>query len=699
MGNPNPFTADDLSGHLQQRLTTERTDLLTQYQRALRETLFTSRSEVRPAMLGRIASDEVDKLLAFLQHPLPSSALERGEYLCSLGLSEQAVLRLGQVTRRFFLDQLQSQLAVPALEISDLYHESILQGFLKRREQVILSEQERIRSALQRTLNRYTVQMEVAAGVAAATTSILELDRLLASAVELIRERFELYYVGIFLVEAQGIWAVLRAGTGEAGTQMLQAGHKLAVDGNSMIGWCLKHGESRIALDTERETIRFKNPWLPDTHSEGAIPLRVRGRTIGAITVQSARVNAFTDQDAAVFRILADQLANAIENARLFAELRSSEEKYRTILENIEEGYYELDRVGRYTFVNDSFGFILGYTKPELLGTHYEQLIAPAFREEVPQTLDLVYQTGRTVKGIEYQIVRKDGVNLYVETSATLIRDAAGQAIGLRGVMRDVALRKQAEQFLIERKALERSNRELEQFAYVASHDLQEPLHKIQAFGERLKAKFSLGLGDEGRDYLERMLNASTRMQTLIDNLLTLSRVTMKAEPFTTVDLARVAREVMSDLEAQIEQTRARVEVDQLPTIEADPLQMRQLLQNLMSNALKFHLPQQTPVIKVFSRSSTQQRVVPGLGAQPMVDIIVQDNGLGFDEKYLDQLFQPFQRLHGRSEYAGAGVGLAICQRVVSRHGGRITAQSTPGQGATFIATLPVQHTSETSAK
>ncbi len=698
MGNPNSPSVEHLPEHLQSWLTTNRASLVAQYQRALRETLFTSRSEVRPAMLGRIAGDEVDKVLAFLRQPLPATAIERGESLSSLGLSEQAILRLAQVTRRFFLDHLENHLAVSTLELIDLYHESVLQGFLKRREQIILGEQERIRSALQRTLNRYTIQMEVAAGVASATTSILELDRLLASAVEMIRERFELYYVGIFLVDARGEWAILRAGTGEVGRQMLQHGHKLAVNGNSMIGWCLSHGETRIALDANKETTRFKNPWLPDTHSEGAIPLIARGRTIGAITVQSSRVNAFSEQDAAVFRILADQLANALENARLFSELRGSEEKYRTILENIEEGYYEIDRAGRYTFVNDSFGFILGYAKPELLGAYYEQFIAREFREEIAQTLDLVYETGRNVKGIEYQVVRKDGANLYVETSASLVRDGTGQAIGLRGVMRDVALRKQAEQFLIERKVLERSNRELEQFAYVASHDLQEPLHKIQAFGERLKAKYSLGLGEEGCDYLDRMLNASIRMQTLIDNLLTLSRVTMKAVPFAAVDLSRVVQEVLSDLEAQIEQTRARIEVGSLPTIEADPLQMRQLLQNLISNAVKFHRPQQAPVVKVFSRSSSQQRVVPGKGTQAMVDIIVQDNGLGFDEKYLDQLFQPFQRLHGRNEYSGTGVGLAICQRVVGRHGGHITAQSKPGQGATFIATLPVQHLDEVSA-
>lgn len=466
-----------------------------------------------------------------------------------------------------------------------------------------------------------------------------------------------------------------------------------------MIGWCIKRSEPRIALDTDKEVVRFKNPLLPDTRSEGAVPLSTRGRVIGALTVQSQRVNAFADQDAAAFRILADQLANAIENARLFAELRASEETYRTILENIEEGYYAMDRVGAFTFINDSFSVILGYPKQELLGMNYSPFIAPAFREEVSQTFDLVYQTGRAVKGIEYQVLRKDGTSLYVETSASLARDAADQPIGIHGIMRDVTTRKQAEQFLIERKALERSNRELEQFAYVASHDLQEPLHKIKAFSERLKTKFGTGLGDEGRDYLERILNASDRMQVLIDNLLNLSRVTTKVEPFTSVDLAKVTQEVLSDLEAQVEQTRARVDIGELPTIEADPLQMRQLLQNLISNALKFHRPQETPAVKVFSRASLEQRVIPGLGSVALVDIVVQDNGLGFDEKYLDRLFQPFQRLHSRGEFAGTGIGLAICHRIVGRHGGHIMARSAPGQGATFIATLPVRHSSNERAR
>jgi PAS domain S-box-containing protein len=700
MDNLNPPIADDLPEQLQQQVRADRASLVTQYQRALRETLFTSRSELRPAMLSRIAGDEADVLLNFLQHPLPSAASERGEQLCSIGLSEQAVLRLGQVTRRFFLAHLENHLAVPALEIGDLYHESVLQGFLQRREQIILSEQERIRSALQKTLGRYTIQMEVAANVAAATTSILDLNRLLASAVELIRERFELYYVGVFLVDERNEWAILRAGTGDAGREMMLRGHRLRVDdASSMIGWSVVHNEARIALDTDKDSVQAQNPWLPDTRSEGAVPLLAQGRAIGAITVQSSRVNAFADQDVTAFRILADQLANAIENARLFAELRSSEEKYRTILENIEEGFYEIDRAGNFVFINDSFGYLLGYTKQELLGVNYQHFIAPQFREEVAQSLELAYQTGRAAKGIEYQVVRKDGATLYVETSASVARDSADRPIGIRGIMRDVTTRKQAEQYLIERKALERSNRELEQFAYVASHDLQEPLHKIQAFGERLQMKFSANLGTDGRDYLDRMMNASNRMQALIDNLLSLSRVTTTTERFVPVDLARVALEVLSDLEWQLEQTHAQVDVGELPTIEADPLQMRQLLQNLMGNAMKFHRRQEAPVIKVYSRPSPERRVMAGFGTVSLVDIIVQDNGIGFDEKYLDRLFQPFQRLHGRSEYDGTGIGLAICYRIVGRHGGRITARSAPDQGATFIATLPMQHFSSEHSK
>ncbi|MDZ7261449.1 MAG: cache domain-containing protein [candidate division KSB1 bacterium] len=236
---------------------------------------------------------------------------------------------------------------------------------------------------------------------------------------------------------------------------------------------------------------------------------------------------------------------------------------------------------------------------------------------------------------------------------------------------------------------LEQSNRQLQDFAYIASHDLQEPLRKVQAFGDRLRAKYGEVLGEQGQDYLGRMQNATQRMQNLIDGLLMYSRVTTRAQPFVRVNLAQVVQEVLSDLETRIEQTGGRVEVGALPTIEADPMQMHQLLQNLISNALKFHRQEVAPVVKVYEQVTDQA------SANGVCHLLVEDNGIGFEEKYVERIFGLFQRLHGRDQYEGTGIGLAICRKIVERHGGSLTAKSTPGQGSTFIITLPVKQKKE----
>jgi light-regulated signal transduction histidine kinase (bacteriophytochrome) len=242
------------------------------------------------------------------------------------------------------------------------------------------------------------------------------------------------------------------------------------------------------------------------------------------------------------------------------------------------------------------------------------------------------------------------------------------------------------EQLRLSSLELERSNRELQDFAFVASHDLQEPLRKIQAFGDRLKGKHGDTLGPEGIDYLERMQAAARRMHTLINDLLTFSRVTSRAQPFVPVDLGVVAGEVLSDLEVRIQQAGARVETGDLPVIDADPLQMRQLLQNLIGNALKFHRPGDRPAVRI----SATVDGIGGVSGPAEARITVADNGIGFDMKYLDRIFTPFQRLHGRAEYEGTGMGLAVCRRIVERHGGALTAESAPGQGARFLVRLPI---------
>src|SRR5947207_583080 len=265
----------------------------------------------------------------------------------------------------------------------------------------------------------------------------------------------------------------------------------------------------------------------------------------------------------------------------------------------------------------------------------------------------------------------------------------------------EIAERKQTEERL---KAtalrLERSNRELQDFAYVASHDLQEPLRKVQAFGDRLKAACSKAIGAEGSDYLDRMQAAAKRMQTLIDDLLAFSRVTTKANPFEPVDLNRIAQEVLSDLEVRIQQSGGQVELGELPAIDADPLQMRQLFQNLFGNALKFNQEGRPPVVKVRGQAVNQPARESAANGQveEVCQITVEDNGIGFNEKYLDRIFILFQRLHGRSAYEGTGIGLAICRKIADRHGGSITAKSTPGEGSTFVVTLPLKQAKEVLA-
>jgi PAS domain S-box-containing protein len=236
---------------------------------------------------------------------------------------------------------------------------------------------------------------------------------------------------------------------------------------------------------------------------------------------------------------------------------------------------------------------------------------------------------------------------------------------------------------VLERTAeLERRNQELQDFAFIASHDLQEPLRKVQTFGDMLVLKSDPLLGPEGRDYIQRMQRAAARMQKLLESLLSYSRVTTKAEPFAQTNLRKSVQGALSNLEIVIKEKGALVKVAPLPTVEADRSQMIQLFQNLIANALKFERENQTPRVSIYSRKHSNT------GAH---QICIEDNGIGFDEKYLDKIFMPFQRLHGRSGYEGVGMGLAICKKIVERHDGEITARSEPGKGATFIVTLPAR--------
>jgi PAS domain S-box-containing protein len=287
---------------------------------------------------------------------------------------------------------------------------------------------------------------------------------------------------------------------------------------------------------------------------------------------------------------------------------------------------------------------------------------------------------------LEHRIVLRSGELRWIHERAQLSRGLDGSML-LSGTAQDISERKSIEDEL--RRTLDDvqdRNEELKNFAFVASHDLQEPLRKIRAFSDRLVSRAPAGLDEGAMDYLSRIGAAAGRMQRLIDDLLDYSRVTTRQRPFTAIPLGEIVSEAWSDLESRVEESCAQINIGELPVIEADRTQMQQLMQNLLGNALKFRAPGRIPRIRVWSEKAAS----PGPG-RDLIQVFVADNGIGFDPRHAKRIFAPFQRLHGRDEYDGTGIGLAIVRRIVERHGGTVQSDGAPGAGAVFIVTLPLR--------
>ncbi|RJQ52591.1 MAG: hypothetical protein C4526_07910 [Nitrospiraceae bacterium] len=333
----------------------------------------------------------------------------------------------------------------------------------------------------------------------------------------------------------------------------------------------------------------------------------------------------------------------------------------------------------------DTGTFEGGTIKADVVETYVPLMKEGAFTGAFEISYDITERHNKLNKAVLYFSILPSLMMLcfFVVISITIFR-----------LDRNIIERKRVEtELILNAEKLRISNRELQEFVSIASHDLQEPLRKVTAFGGRFRTGYAHVLDEKGLDYLERMMNSAKRMQELINGLLSFSRVTTKAQPFVPVDLSRVTKEVLADLEVRIEQTGGHVEVSDLPTLDADPLQMRQLFQNLISNALKFHKTDSPPEIKISGTFVHNNENDPPL-LRPdgeSCQITVEDNGIGFDNKYAERIFGVFQRLHGRQEYEGTGIGLSICRKIVERHGGTISAMGMPGEGAKFIVTLPVR--------
>lgn len=399
-------------------------------------------------------------------------------------------------------------------------------------------------------------------------------------------------------------------------------------------------------------------------------------------------------------------VAEDITESRLYEKVLAEKivilERQRDQMEAAESifsyGSWEYDAKETMTTYSDGLFKLLGLSPDDYPGGKiarlvYNQYIVPQDREMVVNFLTKTIVNKETEFYLEHQITDAHGKLKHVAMKAKCFYDNDEKISRILGVIAD---RSEVESYQIELErrlvALKKSNTELEQFAYVASHDLQEPLRKIISFGERLTYKYTDKLGDEGKFFVGRMTNAANRMQNLIQDLLTYSRVSRHSESFESVDLKEVFKQVLNDLELNIQEKQATITFEDLPIINAQTSQMYQLFQNLLTNALKFTKSEVPAVITVKCRMATPLEVKENPALSPFGNyyrITVSDNGIGLDDEYTERIFALFQRLHGRSEYEGTGLGLAICRKIVDGHHGQIKATGILGVGAEFTIYLP----------
>jgi len=358
--------------------------------------------------------------------------------------------------------------------------------------------------------------------------------------------------------------------------------------------------------------------------------------------------------------------------------LEEPEGRYRDLYDNAPDMYVSVDaETAKILRCNQTLATALGYGKEEIVGRPIFAMYHPDCMEEVQKAFHSFVETGE-VDDAELQLMKKDGGKIDVSLNASAVRDSEGRVLYSRSAWRDISERKRAEEKL-ERYTgeLARSNAELEQFAYVVSHDLQEPLRAVTSYLQLLERRYAERLDGDGRRFIERTIGGAGRMKRLINDLLVYSRVSTRGKEFEPVDCGKTVEEALANLQSAIEDSGAAVSFDELPLVQGDVTQLMQLFQNLIGNAIKFH-NEISPQVHIGAEKRDGEWV-----------IWVRDNGIGIEPQYFERIFGVFQRLHSRQEYAGTGIGLAVCKKIAERHGGRIWVESESGAGSTFYFTIP----------
>jgi len=366
------------------------------------------------------------------------------------------------------------------------------------------------------------------------------------------------------------------------------------------------------------------------------------------------------------------------ERKKVENQLRDSEERYRTIIEHSNDMIWTLDSEGLFTFFNRRAEKISGYKLEDWKGKCFAPLI---IKEDLPKVID-VFRSVLQGQSLEYETTfinrHNKKITLSVNTAPIYSR---GKIIGTVSFGRDITEQKKAEAKVKKTtEELERSNKELGQFAYIASHDLQEPLRSISSYTELLARRYKNKLDPDADEFIDYITNGTKRMQQLINDLLALSRIGTRGKEFLPTDMHDILRQVLINLHALIEKNQAIITIDDMPTINVDKSQLTQLFQNLIENAIKFRKKDISPNIHLSARQEGNEWIFS-----------VQDNGIGIDPKNFNKLFVIFQRLHSREEYPGTGIGLAMCKKIVTRHGGRIWIESKLGEGSIFYFSIPIK--------
>ncbi|RYC68362.1 ATP-binding protein [Spirosoma sordidisoli] len=490
--------------------------------------------------------------------------------------------------------------------------------------------------------------------------------------------------------------------------------------------------EATITADTllkrvhpaDRESVRLANKQALDPQGTGEhnITFRTQTETGGYRWVQ-AKGRTVTDSMGRIIRF-AGIVQDVSETIWARQQLEANEKRLQQIFE---QAPVVLSIVGRepdfvYRMANEAFAALVDRPLDQIVGKPLLTALPDIEGQGFDKLLEQVATTGvpYVQRAAPVELVRGgQRQSLYFDYLYYPLREVDGEITGVMGVVIDVtdqvlarqviergqeryrALSQELDERVKQRtralneanQDLSRSNENLEQFAYIASHDLQEPLRKIQSFSSILQERYGDRLGDDGVDLLERLTRSGDRMSRLIRDLLSFSRIATRQATLNRVSLQEIVRQTLDTLSITIEESKAQIRVGDLPIVEGDETQLGQLFQNLLSNALKFRRPAVRPEVSIAARSVQATELPPPVHPARASDvycwITISDNGIGFDDKYTDRIFQVFQRLHSKQDYAGTGVGLAICQKVVTNHGGYITASSQPGVGSTFHVYLP----------